>query len=243
MIYESGTIKHHRKDLPNDARDDKTMKRGESDCRVSKDGLVFLKWMDRKAVHFLSNYLDPTVSLGLIGANENISKRGRPSSTPLNPFKVAVPQEIRFDSCAHMPVHGTSRRCAHCSTTALPHRTRWTCSRCDVACAAITVGVGAIWSARKQTLLDTMYLRGVENLQQKLSKVKSVCITIEHWTSSVNESYMGVTAHYIDDQFEMCSSLLQCSLFEGSHAATAIADGLRRILDHWNLTKDADNNN
>ncbi|KAJ8967582.1 hypothetical protein NQ314_002767, partial [Rhamnusium bicolor] len=78
---------------------------------------------------------------------------------------------------------------------------------------------------------------GVENLQQKLSKVKSVCITIDHWRSSANESYIGVTAHYIDDQFEMCSSLLQCSLFEGSHTATAIADELRMILDHWNLTQ------
>lgn len=80
-----------------------------------------------------------------------------------------------------------------------------------------------------------MYLNGTENLQQKMNKVKSVCITTDHWTSSANESYKGVTAHYIDDQFEICSSLLQCSRFEGSRTTIAITEGLRRMLDQWNL--------
>lgn len=221
MIYACGTIRRGRRNLPDDILDDKHMKRGQSDWRISKDGLAYLKWMDRKGVHFLSNYSDPStnagtsrkqkdgtienincpllvveynknmgfvdkldmlksiyeldrkskkwwhrifwylldvslvnayiifkhrsntsqsrttlslknfkiaVSLGLIGADENTPKRGRPQST-LNTFKTTVPQEIRYDSCAHMPVHGNSRRCAHCSTTAVPHRTRWMCTR------------------------------------------------------------------------------------------------------------------
>lgn len=70
------------------------------------------------------------VCTGLIGADESLPQRGRPLSlNSQNHFKVTVPQEIRYDSCAHMPVHGTSRRCAQCSTTSLPHRTRWMCSR------------------------------------------------------------------------------------------------------------------
>lgn len=221
MLYATGTVRQGRKDLPNDLSNNK-MKRGESDWRVSKDGLVYLKWMDRKPVHFLSNYADPTdireanrkrkdgtsdkincplmvvdynknmgyvdkldmlksiyeidrkskkwwhrifwylldislvnsyvlfkknsnfidmgknlnlkefklaVSLGLMGADANTPKRGRPFTPKHNLFKVNVPQEIRYDSCSHMPTHGTSRRCAFCSTTSEPHRTRWMCSR------------------------------------------------------------------------------------------------------------------
>ncbi|XP_044762210.1 uncharacterized protein LOC123319357 [Coccinella septempunctata] len=70
------------------------------------------------------------VILGLIGAEENTPKTKWTSG--LTSFKVIVPQEIRYDSCTHMPVHGTSRRCALCSTTAVPHKTRWMCSRCNV---------------------------------------------------------------------------------------------------------------
>ncbi|CAH1995165.1 unnamed protein product [Acanthoscelides obtectus] len=69
------------------------------------------------------------VCLGLIGADENIPKKGRISSVQQNTFKANVPQEIRYDSCAHMPIHGSSRRCAYYSSTSSPHRTKWICSR------------------------------------------------------------------------------------------------------------------
>ncbi|KAJ4437780.1 hypothetical protein ANN_13718 [Periplaneta americana] len=36
-------------------------------------------------------------------------------------FKPMVPYEKRFDKVAHMPVRGSSRRCAYCSTEVQPH--------------------------------------------------------------------------------------------------------------------------
>ncbi|KAF7277755.1 hypothetical protein GWI33_009177 [Rhynchophorus ferrugineus] len=48
------------KDVPTDLAEDKMLKRGESDCRVSWDGLVCVKWTDYGAIYFLSNYLNPT---------------------------------------------------------------------------------------------------------------------------------------------------------------------------------------
>ncbi|KAJ8939888.1 hypothetical protein NQ318_023228 [Aromia moschata] len=60
MIYACGTVRKGRKNLPVDFADDKQLKRGESDWRVSLDGLVCLKWMDNRPVYFLANYLDPS---------------------------------------------------------------------------------------------------------------------------------------------------------------------------------------
>ena len=36
------------------------MQRGKSDWRVSKDGLVYMKWKDKKGVLFISNHHNPT---------------------------------------------------------------------------------------------------------------------------------------------------------------------------------------
>ncbi|XP_069684297.1 uncharacterized protein [Periplaneta americana] len=51
---------------------------------------------------------------------------------PKKKLKPYVDPEKRFDQAEHMPVKGKSRRCAHCSTAAMPHRTRWSCQSCRV---------------------------------------------------------------------------------------------------------------
>ena len=65
---------------------------------------------------------------GLVGATLP-SPRGRKTlPKPVSYFKPSVPYEKRFDKVAHMPVRGSSRRCAQCSTKAQPHRSKWACS-------------------------------------------------------------------------------------------------------------------
>lgn len=86
-----------------------------------------------------------------------------------------------------------------------------------------------------ETILDNLYETATNELKEKLVTVKGVCITTDHWTSSANESYMGVTVHYIDQEFNMCSNLLECIRFEGSHTASAIAEELHRIVNNWGL--------
>ncbi|XP_023019185.2 piggyBac transposable element-derived protein 4 [Leptinotarsa decemlineata] len=73
------------------------------------------------------------VAAGLIGADPAIPKKGRKSLEDVpNHYKRSVPPEIKYDKCAHMPIHGTKVRCAHCSSRSEPHRTRWHCSSCNV---------------------------------------------------------------------------------------------------------------
>ncbi|KAJ8930262.1 hypothetical protein NQ314_016956 [Rhamnusium bicolor] len=91
-----------------------------------------------------------SVVSGLIRVDSETPKRGRKSTEkPLNKFKTVVPQELRYDKNAHMPVHTTSRRCSQCSTVKEPHRTVWMRSTCNVGlCLSKTQKIVFIFSIR-----------------------------------------------------------------------------------------------
>jgi hypothetical protein len=59
--------------MPKNVNDDKIMERGDSDWRVSTCGLTLLKWKDRKAVFFLSNFHDLSIV-------ETISRKNKDGS-------------------------------------------------------------------------------------------------------------------------------------------------------------------
>ena len=72
------------------------------------------------------------VIAGLIGASRLSPGGGKKRSKRQSNFKPYVAPEKRFDKAAHMPMRGTSRRCAFCSTASEPHRTKWSCETCAV---------------------------------------------------------------------------------------------------------------
>lgn len=61
-ILACGTVRKDRSQLPKKQREDKKMKLGEYECRTSFKGLAWVKWIDKKPVHFLSNFHDPHIS-------------------------------------------------------------------------------------------------------------------------------------------------------------------------------------
>lgn len=60
-ILACGTVRKDRKDLPKIQEADKSMSSGDSEFRSSYKGVRWLKWTDKKSVHFLSNFHDPSV--------------------------------------------------------------------------------------------------------------------------------------------------------------------------------------
>lgn len=73
------------------------------------------------------------VATALIG-NTKPSPRG--VKKPLkfkNNYKPKVLYEKRFNAAEHMPIRSGSRRCAYCSSKSEPHRSKWSCSICEVA--------------------------------------------------------------------------------------------------------------
>ncbi|RZC33484.1 DDE Tnp 1 7 domain containing protein [Asbolus verrucosus] len=73
----------------------------------------------------------------LVGANCVKEAPGRKSDS-ISKFKVLVSKNVRTDQSKHMPIHNTSRRCALCSTSKEPHKTRWYCTVCKVGLCMTT---------------------------------------------------------------------------------------------------------
>lgn len=77
------------------------------------------------------------VVTGLVGAGTEKATKGRTSTDKNtvnnNNYKPVVPLEKRWDQSLHMPVYGTYRRCAFCSTRDQQRRSKWACDTCKVA--------------------------------------------------------------------------------------------------------------
>ncbi|KAL0808545.1 hypothetical protein ABMA28_012990 [Loxostege sticticalis] len=85
-------------------------------------------------------------------------------------------------------------------------------------------------------LLPALYETCLAQTKEKLeAEADSVCLTTDIWTSSVNDAYLGVTAHYIDKDFNLKSVLLDCVPMSGSHTAENIKSIVIRILQDFKL--------
>ena len=60
-------------------------------------------------------------------------------------------------------------------------------------------------------------------------------MTTNIWTSRANHGYIGVTIHYINDNFELPHHLLQTQEFPQSHTVVNIKSELLGILEEWKI--------
>ena len=44
-------------------------------------------------------------------------------------------------------------------------------------------------------------------IKEELNKAKTVCVTVDEWTDKHMKSFLGITAHFIDDNWEYKSLL------------------------------------
>lgn len=62
-----------------------------------------------------------------------------------------------------------------------------------------------------------------------------ICLTIDIWHSQKNESFLGVTAHFINDEFVMVKYTLALRYLEDSHTGEHIYNVLMNILTEWDI--------
>lgn len=84
-------------------------------------------------------------------------------------------------------------------------------------------------------MLDAAFRKCEVEVREKFLVTKSACLTVDCWTSRAQEGYFAVTAHYINNNFELESVLLQCRVLPGPHTAINISEDLERILAEWKL--------
>lgn len=80
-----------------------------------------------------------------------------------------------------------------------------------------------------------MFEKKYKNVKEVIQNVKSVTVTTDCWTSINTDSFMATTVHFIGDNFEEKSVLLECCYLEESHTSVNLASKLRSAVHEWNL--------
>ncbi|XP_053596732.1 zinc finger BED domain-containing protein 6-like [Microplitis demolitor] len=90
--------------------------------------------------------------------------------------------------------------------------------------------------ALSENLLPQLYLKLTHEIQSKIEKALAICLTTDGWTSRNNQSFIAVTAHYIDvESMHLCSNLLGCIEYDESHTAENLCNFLKEEMSKWNI--------
>ena len=87
-----------------------------------------------------------------------------------------------------------------------------------------------------QNLLTMVHNEPSSEVNIEINDAQVVCLTIDAWTSQINESYIAVTAQYIDAQTKLCSSLIDCKQYNERHTSENVCNFLKEIMSEWNIS-------
>lgn len=86
-------------------------------------------------------------------------------------------------------------------------------------------------------VVPEIYREEKANLTAELKNANAVALTSDGWTSRATESYITVTAHYIDIDWEMRNVVLQTRQLNESHTAENEARVLTDAVKVWDLKR------
>ncbi|CAH2004378.1 unnamed protein product [Acanthoscelides obtectus] len=86
-----------------------------------------------------------------------------------------------------------------------------------------------------KTLIPALYEECLTNTKTIINTGRTFCITTDAWTTINNVSYVGVTAHFLDSEFNFKSILLECSATDMRHTAENLAEDMKRVTRDWQI--------
>lgn len=84
-------------------------------------------------------------------------------------------------------------------------------------------------------IVPEFYQSIFQKVQDSMDKAESVCLTTDCWTSRTSTSFMAVTCHFVNEDFELVSFLLDCILLEDRHTGDYLAKKLMQCAIEWNI--------
>ena len=70
-------------------------------------------------------------------------------------------------------------------------------------------------------------------IQLLLDCAQHVGLTTDYWTSVANESFLGVTAHFLDEKWDYHAVIIGVYVMEERHFAEAVSRHIRSLIDNW----------
>lgn len=69
-----------------------------------------------------------------------------------------------------------------------------------------------------------------------LKCAERVALTSDGWTSCTMQSYITVTCHFIDNDWQLKNYVLQTRVMEETHSGHNIAEVLRGACEEWGIS-------
>ena len=79
--------------------------------------------------------------------------------------------------------------------------------------------------------LKDLYSEEKLQVKKKIDNAFAVALTIDFWTSCSVDLYLGVTVHFITEDWKLSSFILQTAEVKERHTITNIADLLNDVTD------------
>ncbi|KAI2648672.1 E3 SUMO-protein ligase ZBED1 [Labeo rohita] len=80
-----------------------------------------------------------------------------------------------------------------------------------------------------------IYDKVKDDVKSALSSAPRVALTCDGWTSRATEAFVTITCHYVDEEWELMSHVLQTRAMHKSHTGSNIAELLKAALEEWDL--------
>jgi len=91
-----------------------------------------------------------------------------------------------------------------------------------------------------EQIMPGIYEKVKDRLQSSLRKAKRISFTTDIWTEPcTTKAFIGISAHWIDANWERKFAIISCEEFSGRHTSKRIAGKLESILDGWGIKKAA----
>ena len=75
----------------------------------------------------------------------------------------------------------------------------------------------------------------------QLNSAPAIALTTDGWTSMATQSYETITAHFINDKWDMSNYVLQTRVLGEVHTSHNLAEGLKKAMSFWNLSRNGIN--
>ncbi|KAJ8932259.1 hypothetical protein NQ314_014805 [Rhamnusium bicolor] len=85
------------------------------------------------------------------------------------------------------------------------------------------------------TLIPARYEECMTACRQLVNTVKKISLTTDCWTSVNMESFIAPTEHFINDNYELQTMLLECGSMKSHHTSENLAATINRIVTDWGL--------
>lgn len=91
-----------------------------------------------------------------------------------------------------------------------------------------------------ERIIPDMYVQVKDVVRKSVVAAKKLSFTTDTWTEGkTTEAFIGVSAHWIDDEWKRNFAVLNCEEFSGRHTGDMIAIKFETVLADWNIAKES----